>query len=153
MIKIFPPGRFLIFAFLLTLLNIEQSKKANIRNRYINDHTWPRTPHGKVTKTLTKTSHTRDSIFPAGDHKVAMNRQKTLETRNISIKKDPQKKHRHGTVSKRYFTGGFILVLWYQPHPYFRYGSRRKNIWFAWKIHNLSMYYLILNTSQDIKRR
>ena len=30
-----------------------------------------------------------------------------------------------GTVSKNIFTGVLKLVLWYQPHPYFRCGSRQ----------------------------
>ena len=42
---------------------------------------------------------------------------KARQTRNIYNKKDPQKKHGLGTVSKNIFTGGLKLVLWYQSHP------------------------------------
>ena len=56
------------------------------------------------------------------------------------------------TVSK-IFTGGLKHVWPHQPHPYFWCGSRSIDIWFAWKIPNLSMYHLLVNTNWDIKRR
>ena len=40
-----------------------------------------------------------------------MSRQESMTNKN---KKDPQKKHRLGTVSKNTFTGGLKLVLWCQ---------------------------------------
>ena len=52
-----------------------------------------------------------------------------------------QKKHRLGTVSKKN-TGGLKLVLWYQPHPYIWCWSRQIDVWFAWKIPDLSMYHI-----------
>ena len=58
-------------------------------------------------------------------------------------KKDPQKKQRLGTVSKK-MTGGLKLVSRNHPHPYFW-------SWFAWKIPNLSMYHLLVHTIRDIK--
>ena len=75
----------------------------------------------------TKKHHTQESqdvsSFPAGNHKAAMNRQESMTKPNINNKNDPQKKHRLGMVSKS-FKGGLKLVLWYQPHPYFRCGSK-----------------------------
>ena len=53
-----------------------------------------------------KTSYIRETKgqpFP-GDHKAARSRQDRM-TRNTYIKKDPQKNHRLGTVSKK-ITGG-----------------------------------------------
>ena len=43
------------------------------------------------------------SPFPEGDHKAAMNRQETRQTRNTNNKNAPQKKHRIGTVSKKHY--------------------------------------------------
>ena len=43
---------------------------------------------------------------------------KAWQTRKIDHKSDPQKKHRLDTISKKYFTGGLKLVLWFQPLPY-----------------------------------
>ena len=41
------------------------------------------------------------SPFPAGDRKAAMNIQESFTNTKINSKNDPQKKHRHGTVSKK----------------------------------------------------
>ena len=43
-------------------------------------YTWPRLPHGKVTKTqLNITNESQEvSPFPAGDHKAAMNRRESI---------------------------------------------------------------------------
>ena len=51
------------------------------------------------------------------------------------------------------FTWRLKLVLWYQSHPYFWCESRQIYVWIAWKIPNLSMYHLLVNTNRDIKRR
>ena len=70
-------------------------------------------------------------------------------TRNINNTDDPQKKHRHWTVSN------FILLEglnWFHL-PLFRYRSRQIDVWFAWKIQNLSMDHLLVNRNRDIKRR
>ena len=69
------------------------------------------------------------STFAVGDHKTAMNRKKASQ--NINNKSFPQKKHRLGTLSNNFFTGGLKLVLWYQPPPKFRCGSRQIDVWFA----------------------
>ena len=47
------------------------------------------------------------SPFPAGNHKAAMNRQESMTNTKHNNKKDPQKKHRLGTVCKNIFTGAF----------------------------------------------
>ena len=53
----------------------------------------------------TRKHHTQESqavsSFPAGDHKAARNRQHSMTKTNANNKKDPQKKHRLETVSKR----------------------------------------------------
>ena len=56
-------------------------------------------------------------------------------------KKDPKKKHRPGTISKKN-TGGRKLVSRYQSHPQFRCVLRHIDVWFAGKIHTLSMNHL-----------
>ena len=56
------------------------------------------------------------------------------QTRNTNNKKDPQKKHRLGTVCNCSFTEELKLVSWYQPHSYFWCGSWQIDVWFAWKI-------------------
>ena len=65
--------------------------------------------------TKIKKHHTQESqkvgTFPAGDLNAARNRQDgiTKQTWNINNKKDPQKKHCLGTVSKK-ITGGLKHV-------------------------------------------
>ena len=64
-----------------------------------------------------KTSHTREprvQLFP--DNKAAINRHDSMAKTNTNNKKDPQKKHRLGMARKK-ITGGFKLVLRYQPQP------------------------------------
>ena len=53
---------------------------------------------------------------------------KAWQTWTINNKNDPQKKQHLGTVCKNIFTGGLILVLLYQPHPYFRCGSIQTDV-------------------------
>ena len=66
---------------------------------------------------------------------------------------DPQKKHRIGTVSKSIYTGGLELDVWYQVHPYFWCGLGQIDACFEWKIPNVSMYHIVVNTHWGIKRR
>ena len=75
---------------------------AKIRIDTIKNHTWPRTPQGKVTKhNKHNTQESQEaSPFPAGDHKAAMNRQESMTNIN-----DTQKKHRLGTLSKTILLG------------------------------------------------
>ena len=58
---------------------------------------------------ITRKRHIQESEevspFPTGDHKAARNRHGSLTKANTNNKKDPQKKHRLGTVSKK-MTGG-----------------------------------------------
>ena len=65
-------------------------------------HTWPRIPHGKVTKTQLNITNVSQEVssFTTGDHKAAMNRQKKHDTQNRNNTNDPQKKYRLRTVSK-----------------------------------------------------
>ena len=53
------------------------------------------------------------STFPAGAHKAARHRQDKMTKAN---KKDPQKKYRLGTVSKK-ITGWLKIVPRYNHHP------------------------------------
>ena len=68
-------------------------------------HTGPETPNGKVTEpqgNITQESQ-EVSHFPAAlDHKAAMNRQDSIIKTNVkhTNKKDPQRMHSLGTVSK-----------------------------------------------------
>ena len=109
------------------------SKKVKTRNQYnqVGHHM------GKWQKH--KKHHTQESQdvspFQQMTSRLQWTDKKAWQTRNINYKKDPQKKHRLGTVSKK-ITGGLKLVLWYQPHPYFRCGPRQIDIWFTWKIPN-----------------
>ena len=66
-----------------------------------------------------------------------MDRQESMRNTKQNNKKDPQKKHRLGTVSKNIFTGGLKQVLWYQPHPYFRCDFR-------------SLLFFLFNTTPSI---
>ena len=76
-------------------------------------HIWPRIPH--LTKDTTLESdktqlniHKREpkgQPFPAGDHKAAMNRHKSLT--NINNTNDPQKSTALERSFKTYFTEGF----------------------------------------------
>ena len=63
----------------------------------------------------TRKHHTQESQavcpFPAGDHKAARNREDSILKTNVkhNNKKDPEKKHRLGMVSKK-ITGGLKHV-------------------------------------------
>ena len=64
--------------------------------------TWPWIPHGKVTKTQLCITNKSQEVrpFPAGDHKAAIYRRKSMKTQDINNTNDPQKKYRLGAVSK-----------------------------------------------------
>ena len=55
------------------------------------------------------------SLFQAGGHGAARHRQDNTAKANTN-QKDPQKKNRLGTVSKK-ITRGLKLVSLYRPHP------------------------------------
>ena len=82
---------------------IRVRKEAKIRKRYnqvphlTQDTTWE---SNKNTINITNKS-LKVSPFPAGDHKAAMNRRKSMKNTN-----DPQKKYRLGTVSKNILLEG-----------------------------------------------
>ena len=86
------------------LILVKVSKEAKIRINTIKCQTSPRTPHGKLTKTRKHyiQESQEGSHFTVGDYKAAMNRQESIINTNMNYKKDPQKKHRLGTVSKKY---------------------------------------------------
>ena len=93
-------------------------KKANFRNRYKQisyltlDTVWK-------SDTNTTKRHIQESQgvipFPPGDHMAARHSQDNMAMTNTN-KKNPQKKYRLGTVSKK-ITGGLKLVSRYQPRP------------------------------------
>ena len=93
----------LCIAYMLLLMYVR--KKAKIRNLYnqvphlTQDTIWQR---DKNTRKHYLQECQEVSHFPAGDHKAARKRQ------NTNNKKDPQKKHHLGTVSKK-ITGGLML--------------------------------------------
>ena len=119
---------------------------------------WEYLPPGNtiwiVAKTQ-KTSHTREprgqsfpSRWPQGCKEQI--RQYNRQTRNTNNKKDPQKMHRLGTASKKINAGP--KHVW-RYHPYFWCGSRQIDVWFAWKIPNLSMYHLIVSSNRAYNSR
>ena len=71
-------------------------------------HTWPRIPHGKVTKT--QLNITKESQGSGLSHQVTTGRQltdaKAWETQDINNTNDPQKKFYLGTVSKNILLEG-----------------------------------------------
>ena len=54
----------------------------------------------------TRKLHIQESPFPASDHKVAMNKHKSMTNTNINNKNDPQKKHSLGTFSENILMEG-----------------------------------------------
>ena len=74
-------------------------------NRYNQVPHLPETPIWESDKN-TRKHHTQESkevsLFPAGDHKAAKTDKTVLlrQTWNTNNEKDPQKKHRLGSVSK-----------------------------------------------------
>ena len=81
---------------------------AKIRNPYnqvphlTRDTTWE---SNKTTINITNKSQ-EVSPFPAGDHKAAMNRRKSMTITRHNNTNDPQKKYRLGTVSKNILLEG-----------------------------------------------
>ena len=82
-------------------------KSEEIRNRY------NQVPHLMGSYKNTRKHHAQESqevsSFPAGDHKIARNRQDSLTKRNM---KDPQKKHRLITVSKKTVPCSLVVICW-----------------------------------------
>ena len=88
---------------------INVSKGAKIRNRHNQVPHLTQDTNGKVTNSqLDTTNESQEaSPFPAGDHKAHINRraQNIANTRQNKNIKDPQKKYRLGTVSKKFYWG------------------------------------------------
>ena len=83
-----------------------------------------------MTKTQGNIAYNRDKrsvFFPAGDHKAARVRPDSMTDKLKKPKKDPQRKHLLGTVSKK-ITGGLKHVRSYQPHPYFNCELRQIHV-------------------------
>ena len=141
-------GRRLAIKIISWSITIKVSKKATIRNRYNQAQHLAQEPHGKVTKTQ-ETPHAREPLsqevspFPAMTTRLQWIDKKAWQTQNKNNQNNPQKKHHLRSVSKNIFHGRLKLILWYQPHPYFRCGSRQIYDWFPWKIltYRCKIYY------------
>ena len=92
---------------------IKVSKKAKIRNQYTQVVHLTQNTICENDKNTRKhhIQEPRGQPFPAGDHKVARNRQESMTDnhKTQNNKKDPQKKHCLGMVSKT-ITGGLKHV-------------------------------------------
>ena len=99
----------------------EVSKGAKIRNRYNQVPQLTQDTNGKVTNSQLDTTNKNQEVspFPAGDHKSHINRRAQRHSKHKTEQniKNPQKKYRLGTVSKKYFTGGLKPVSRRQPRP------------------------------------
>ena len=81
---------------------VKVRKVAKIRNRYnqVPHLTQDTTGESGIIQSNIKNERQEVSPFPAGDHKAAMNRRKSMTKQDINNTNDPQKKYRLGTVSK-----------------------------------------------------
>ena len=84
------------------------SKGAEIRNQYIQVPHLTQDTNGKMTNSQLNTVNESQEVspFPAGDHKVHINRRAQRHYKHKTEKnnlKYPQKKHRLGTVSKIFY--------------------------------------------------
>ena len=99
----------------IILICYKVRKEAKIKNQYnqvshlTKDTTWE---SGKNTRNHHVQESQDVSCFPARVHKAILNRQDSMTDMNTKYKKDPQKKHYLGTVSKNYFIEGLKLVPW-----------------------------------------
>ena len=86
---------------------IKVSKGAKIRNRFNQVPHLIQDTNGKVTNSQLDTTNESQEVspFPAGDHKVHINRHPQRHSKHKTDKniKDPQKKYRLGTVSKIFY--------------------------------------------------
>ena len=89
-------------------------KVAKTRNRcnqvphLTQDTTWESDKNTKITNKSQEVSS-----FPAGDHKVAMNRRESMETQDINNTNDLQKKYRLRTVRKHMSPCMRFPTMWY----------------------------------------
>ena len=90
---------------------LKVSKMAKIRKRYnqvphlTRDTTWE---SNKNTINITN-KRQEVSPFPAGDHKAAINRRKSIGNTRHKNTNDPQEKYRLGTVSKTFYWRAYFL--------------------------------------------
>ena len=114
--------------------NGKVSKGAKLRNRYNQVLHLTQNTNGKVTNLHLDTTNESQEVspFPAGDHKAHINRRTQRHSKHKAENiKDPQKKHRIGTVSKIFYWRAYTGLKMHQPHPLFRCGSRYIDVWFA----------------------
>ena len=83
------------------------SKGTKIIDRYNQVPHLTKDTNGKVTNSQLDTTDESQEVgpFPAGDHKAHINRRIQMHSKHKTKKniKDPQKKYRHGTVSKIFY--------------------------------------------------
>ena len=86
---------------------IKVSKGAKIRNRYNQVPHLTQDTNGKVTNSQSDTTNESQEVspFPAGDHKVHINRRAQMHSKHKTEEnmKDAKKKYRLGTVSKIFY--------------------------------------------------
>ena len=88
---------------------IKVSKGAKISNRYNQVPHLTQDTHRKVTTSGLDTTNESQEVspFPAGDHKVQINRRAQRRNKHKTEKSnDPQKKYRLGTVSENILLEG-----------------------------------------------
>ena len=111
--------------------NKKVSKGAKIRNRYNQVPHLTQGTNGKVTNSQLDTTNKSQEVspFPAGDHKVHINRHAQRHSKHKTEKniKDPQKKCRLGTVSKIFYWRALtgltaptspLIQMWIKTHRY-----------------------------------
>ena len=83
------------------------SKGAKVRNRYNQVPNLTQDTNGKVKNSQLDTTNESQEVspYPAGDHKLHINRRAKRHSKHKTEKniKDPQKKYRLGTVSKIFY--------------------------------------------------
>ena len=103
-----------------------------------------------------KTSHKREprcqpfpSWWPQGCNKQA----RQHDRHKTQIRKMIHKRSTALERSLKYFIYWSTSTSFMVPTlPLFLMGSRKIDVWFAWKIPNLSMYHLLVNANRDAKR-
>ena len=104
--------------FLILVYNLVQSVQGKVRKKAKIGNRNNQVPHLSQDTTSESDKNTRKhhkqesqevSPFPAGDHKAAMNSQDSVT--DTTNEKDPQKKHRLGTVRKKILEGYTYLSV------------------------------------------
>ena len=97
---------FYLIQYIITETQSKYERQQGSGNDTIKYHTLPRIQHGEVPKIRININNKSQEVspFPAGDHKAAMNRRKSMRnTRHTLNINDPLKKYRLGTVSKIFY--------------------------------------------------